>query len=68
MSFSQADLDTLDRAIATGTREVDVDGRRVRYRSLTELYQARQMVVRALAAGTPARVPGYVNPAFDGGV
>lgn len=54
MTYSQADLDRLDKAIASGRLTVEVDGHRVTYRSLAELIQARAIVDRALASPAPA--------------
>ena len=50
MAFTPQDLDALDQAIATGEFEVDYNGRRVRYRSVTELLRARAHVAAAVAA------------------
>lgn len=60
MALSQIDLDALDSAIATSELEVDLDGRRVKYRSTSELIRARQHVagVLALGAGGTARRTG----------
>jgi ABC-type cobalamin transport system ATPase subunit len=50
MALSQSDLDALDAAIASSELEVQLDGRRVRYRSLDELLKARAHVAQVLAA------------------
>lgn len=55
MAYSQADLDALDKAIASGTLEVQYADRRVKYRSMDELLQARQHVASQMAAATPGR-------------
>lgn len=44
MAFSQAQLDALDAAIASGTLRVTYDGKTVEYRSLAELMRARALV------------------------
>ena len=51
MAYTQADLDRLDAAIATEELEVEVAGQRTRYRSISELRDARAHVagVRAQA-------------------
>lgn len=49
MALSQADLDRLDRAIATSELEVEVDGDRRRFRSISELMTARAHVAQVLA-------------------
>lgn len=64
MALTQSDLDRLDAAIATSELEVEVDGRRVRYRSISDLIAARQHAASVLsgqnAAGRPTgRRTGY---------
>jgi hypothetical protein len=60
MALTQTDLDALDAAIATSELEVEIDGRRVRYRKTSELLEARQHVAGVLksASGT-RRTGGY---------
>lgn len=48
MAYTQADLDRLDDAITGQELEVEVDGHRTKYRSMTELLQARAHVAAAL--------------------
>lgn len=55
MAYSQADLDALDKAIAGSTLEVQYADRRVKYRSMDELLQARQHVANQLAAASGRR-------------
>jgi hypothetical protein len=58
VSYSQSDLDALDAAIKSNLLEVEMAGRRVRYRSMDELMTARAHVAQQLseaqasAAGT----------------
>lgn len=54
MAYTTADLDTLDRAIASGTLSLQLDGRRVQYRSMQELLQARAHVAQQLADAAAA--------------
>ena len=55
MAYVQADLDALDRAI-TGTQlEVQLSDRRVKYRNMDELLQARQHVAQQIAASAGRR-------------
>ena len=49
MALSQSDLDALDTAIASAELEVEVDGRRIRYRTIDELQKARAHVATVLA-------------------
>ena len=58
MALTQTDLDALDAAIATSELEVEVAGRRVRYRSTAELLQARQHVAAVIATATTTQRTG----------
>lgn len=58
MALTKADLDALDAAIATSELEVQVDGRKVRYRSIEELIKARNHVASVLANGGTTRRTG----------
>lgn len=49
MALSQSDLDALDQAILNTELEVQVNGRRVKYRSTAELVEARAHVASVLA-------------------
>lgn len=51
MAYTQADLEKLDHAIAGSQLEVQYDGKRVRFRSMDELMQARVHVSRELNKG-----------------
>lgn len=53
-SYTAADLLALDRAIASAELEVELDGRRVRYRSMDELMRARAHVAGQLEAAQVA--------------
>lgn len=64
-SFTQAQLDALDAMIASGVLESEYDGKRLRYRSMVELIQARDRVRAGVQSGSP-RVT-HVNPTFGGG-
>lgn len=49
MAFTQADLTNIDTAIATGELSVEVNGRKVVYRSVEELLKARKTITTILA-------------------
>ncbi|KVN22710.1 hypothetical protein WJ63_21310 [Burkholderia pyrrocinia] len=53
MAYTRADLDRIQAAIAKGELEVQYADRRVRYRSIAELRDARTEIIRDLngAAG-----------------
>ena len=69
MSASQADLDALDRMIASGVLSMAYDGKRVEYRSMAELVQARAMLAAQVAASASSVSPfgRFVAPAYDRG-
>jgi hypothetical protein len=58
MALSQSDLDALDAAIASSELEVELDGRRVRYRSTADLLAARRHVATVLADAAAATASG----------
>ncbi|QDQ25296.1 hypothetical protein FNU76_02410 [Chitinimonas arctica] len=49
MAFTQADIDTLDRAIAKGVRVVQFADRKIEYGSFAELRAARDAIRSELA-------------------
>lgn len=53
MAFTQTDLDNINAAIATGEMTVEVNGRRVVYRSIADLKDARALIKDELAAANP---------------
>lgn len=55
MALSQTDLDALDAAIAGAVLTVEVDGRRVTYRSILELKRAREHVASVIATASGRR-------------
>lgn len=62
MAFSQTDLDNIDAAIASGELTVELDGRKVTYRSITDLTAARKLIVGQIngaTAGGTARAYRY---------
>lgn len=65
MAYTQEQLDALDAAIASGTKVVMYDGKRVEYATLDELMRARRIVARGLS-GSAARVTGW-NPSYERG-
>ena len=56
MALSQTDLDALDLAIASSELEVQLEGRRVKYRSTDELLKARAHLATLLV---PVRTGPY---------
>lgn len=50
MAFTQTDLDNINAAIATGELSVEVNGRKVQYRSMDDLMKARDVISTDLAS------------------
>lgn len=53
--FTQADLDALNDAIASGTKKVSYNGQTVEYRDMSEMLRARQMIRNALGVTKATR-------------
>lgn len=69
MAFTSADLASIDAAIASGEMAVEINGKRVQYRSIGELQDARRLILAELAsaaAGTGANGVrrGTYHPVF----
>lgn len=52
MPFTSSDLAAVDAAIASGELTVEVEGKRVSYRSVADLLKARETIVGELNAAT----------------
>ena len=50
MAFTQSDLDAIDAAIASGELTVSHNGRTVTYRSMDDLFKARDRINNLLAS------------------
>jgi hypothetical protein len=64
MAWVQADLDNIEKAIATGTRRVQLNGRSHEYQSMESMIAARDAIKadlnsQAIAAGGVRRPAGY---------
>jgi roadblock/LC7 domain-containing protein len=66
--ITQADLDALDRMIASGITSMSYDGKRLEYRSLAELRQARATLAAQIAATSDVGRTAFINPTFDRGL
>jgi len=54
MAFSQAQLDALEAAIASGTLEVRTGDKAVRYQNTADMIRARDIMRDQLTAASPA--------------
>lgn len=50
MAFTEADLTAINAALLSSNLEVEINGRRVRYRSTDDLLKIKAMVAQELAA------------------
>lgn len=66
MAFTSTDLAAVDSAIASGELTVEVNGKRVTYRSFSELEQARRLIMADIAgtAGTSSTRRGSYRVNF----
>lgn len=55
MAYTKDDLDALDEAIAAGELSVEIDGRKVTYRSMEDLFRARRHICRMMAKAAGVR-------------
>jgi len=53
MAFSQAQLDALEAAIATGTLEVRTGDKSIRYQNTADMIRARDLMRDQLTAAVP---------------
>lgn len=66
MPVTQADIDALNTAIASGERQVTIGAQSITYRSIDDLIKARNDLLVQLAdqdaatAGTPPKRRGYL--------
>ena len=64
MAFTNADLNAIDAAIASGELTVSSGGRTVTYRSMSDLLKARQTIAAELAAAASGRSGGPFRYTF----
>ena len=65
MAITQADVDALEKAVMTGERSVEYDGRGVEFRSIEELLKAlgyAKAALEATAAGGGKRRVSQLAP------
>lgn len=55
MAYTTADLDALDKAIASGALSLELAGRKITYRSVDDLLKARDHVAGEIARATAPR-------------
>ena len=58
MAYTNAQLETIEGAIASGTLRVEIDGRVVVYQSLDALIKLRDQIRAELGVATPATARG----------
>lgn len=56
MAYTSADLDALDNAIKGGELEVEMDGRRIKYQSVSQLIRLRNQIIQNMSSTTTSSV------------
>jgi hypothetical protein len=54
-TWTQADLATLEAAIASGTRHVQYGDKSVTYQTIEQMLRARSEIISALSGGSPRK-------------
>lgn len=67
MAYTQSQLDALDAAIASGAMEVRYENQTVKYRSIKEMTQLRNMINQELNPTTKSGM-GFVNATHSKGL
>lgn len=62
MAFTQAQLDAVETAIASGELKVMFDGREVIYRSIDDLLKARDVIKSSLQAS--GSIPAAIHTSY----
>jgi hypothetical protein len=66
MAFSSTDVETLEAAIASGTKRVSIGGRDIEYRSMDDLISAYNLIKRQVEASSRPRLRrGRYNSAYS---
>ena len=68
MAWTVTDLDSIKRAIATGARVVQYADKRMEYRSLKEMMQAKRMIEAELKGSSSSGSLRSHNPVFRKGL
>lgn len=68
MSATQADLDNLDRMIASGVLSTTYDGKRIEYRSMADMLSARSFLASQLAMQSGTAPNRNHTPTYSKGV
>lgn len=48
MAFTQLDLDNMDKALASGKRQVQINYRMIQYQTISDMMRVRAMIVKDL--------------------
>ena len=63
--WTQADLDALDKAIATGTKSVKYTDKEIVYRTLAEMLQLRDVIKSCLTNTSRQKLRAYASTSKD---
>ena len=67
MAYTQADLDRIEAAIATGTLRITHNGKTTEFRSLDDMIRVRDMIRKAVKGPSATREHRMYAPVFDRG-
>lgn len=67
MAYTQDDLDRIKKAIANGTQSVEIDGKKVVYRTLAEMKEARAEIEGELSQSSGSTVIRQTFASFSRG-
>lgn len=70
MALTQSDIDNIDEAIAAGEKTVEVNGRKVEYRSIDEMLKIRRHITKVIAQqrGIKKRPLSSIHTVVDRGL
>lgn len=66
MAYTQADLDSIKKSIASGVSECNINGRLMKFRTLAEMNEIKRAIEADLAIDVRSK-PRWVRPGFDKG-
>lgn len=67
MAYSQADLDRIEAAIATGTLRITHNGKTTEFRSLDDMIRVRDMIRKSVKGPNAGGQHRVYAPTFDRG-
>lgn len=66
MAYTQADLDSIKKSIASGVAECNINGRLMKFRSLAEMNEIKRAIEADVSTSVRPK-SRFVRPGFDKG-